>query len=158
MAAEAFMELLNMHYGRVLLAAATHISKTEAALRSAIKTEDELRRLCAATAPWLCHVFADASPQQLNCLLLSVDVCLHGCFYVALDDSRLKHTAPCAGKRRSGQARSVVPRTAKLMTRHLQRYDPYIRFVLEFARYGASVLCSAAPTIAYVHVLLCLRT
>jgi hypothetical protein len=52
MAAEAIMEMLNMHYGCVLLASAAHISKAEAALRSAARTEDELRRLCAP----LCHL------------------------------------------------------------------------------------------------------
>lgn len=46
MAAEAFMELMHMHYGRVLLASAEHVSKAEALLRSAVKAEDELRRLC----------------------------------------------------------------------------------------------------------------
>lgn len=47
MAAEAFLEMLHMHYGLVLLSAAAHVSKAEASLRSAARTEDELRRLCA---------------------------------------------------------------------------------------------------------------
>lgn len=47
MAAEALLELLHMHYGRVLLTAAAHISKAETLMRSATRTEEELRRLCA---------------------------------------------------------------------------------------------------------------
>lgn len=60
MAAEAFLELLHMHYGRVLLASAAHISKAESVLRAAAKTEDELRRLCAPSSAsyHACHVLS----------------------------------------------------------------------------------------------------
>lgn len=54
LAGEGVMELLCMHYGRVLLYALGPISEAEAKLKEAEKAEDEARRLCAPGPSPLC--------------------------------------------------------------------------------------------------------
>lgn len=54
LAGEGVMELLCMHYGRVLLDALGPISESEAKLKEAEKAEDEARRLCAPGPTPLC--------------------------------------------------------------------------------------------------------
>ena len=49
LAAEAWLEMLHMHFGAVLADALPLIAKAEGHLRDAERAEEELRRQCACT-------------------------------------------------------------------------------------------------------------